>query len=92
MSDPDMIKEMLCSFLDRGLVGLPAKVMFTFRENTTNLIVIDYFFPNPSVFFGSLIFITENHLLCGGACFKILVVFLDFHASLLKISNNLLTF
>nr|TKS16476.1 hypothetical protein D5086_0000023030 [Populus alba] len=35
MSDPDMIKEMLCSFLDRGLVGLPAKVMDNMTSSTT---------------------------------------------------------
>jgi len=54
MSDPDMIKEMLCSFLDRGLVGLPAKVMLTSRENTTNCNRV--FFLIPSVFFLVLYF------------------------------------
>jgi hypothetical protein len=57
MFDSDMIKEMLCSFLNRGLVGLPAKVRFTYRENTTNCNRV-FFFLSPSVvffFFGSLI-------------------------------------
>ena len=54
MSDPDMITEMLCSFLERGLVGSPAKVMFTYRENTTNCNRL--FFLSPSVFFFVLYF------------------------------------
>jgi hypothetical protein len=36
MSDSDMITEMLCSFLNRGLVGLPAKVMFNYSVTTIN--------------------------------------------------------
>jgi hypothetical protein len=66
-----MIKEMLCSFLDRGLVGLPAKVMFTYRENTTNCNRV--FFLSPAGFFFWLFnsffnFIIFGIKLCGILC------------------------
>jgi hypothetical protein len=48
MSDPDMIKEMLCSFLDRGLVGYRTKSWSPIEK--TLRIVIE-FFLSPSVFF-----------------------------------------